>query len=100
MFKKKVYGSYQVPSCYFCGAQATSKNKQHLPVCRKCVNKEPIKDARCPSCNAELEIKQGKFGTFFLCNMGCGPISLSKYLRFNKERGAPGKYKTQKNDKN
>ena len=75
---RKVYGSYQVPKCAFCGLQAIVKNKQNIPVCQKHKN-ENISTIKCV-CGSYLQLKEGKYGTFFLCD-NCGPMSLAKGLK-------------------
>lgn len=73
--RRKVYGSYQQSKCPFCGKIATAKNKLGISVCRDHTKTEGL-DIKC-TCGAWLDIRDGKFGTFFLCE-NCGPISMSK----------------------
>ncbi|MFH1400768.1 MAG: hypothetical protein ABIH41_04565 [Nanoarchaeota archaeon] len=75
--RKKVYGSYHVDNCVFCGRQATVKNPQKFPVCQEHIAKK-LEDIKC-ACGDWLDIREGKFGTFFTC-FHCGAISLHKGL--------------------
>lgn len=80
MHFKKVYGQSKNPTCLFCKKLATTKNKQKVPVCAK--HKDAwLNDFKCV-CGQYLDIKESKYGMFFLC-MNCGPVSLAKALEFN-----------------
>lgn len=80
---RKIYGSYQVDKCFFCGSNAYKKTIQGFPTCKKCGDQE-VKDPKCPSCGGALDIKTSKYGVFFLC-LDCGPVSLAKYKKFNED---------------
>ncbi|MCF7872204.1 hypothetical protein K9L97_04170 [Candidatus Woesearchaeota archaeon] len=80
MFRKKIYGASKIDECFICGEQSTIKNKQGLTTCQKHKDEELL-DVKC-ACGDWLDIKQGKYGTFFLC-MQCGPINLKKGLEIN-----------------
>jgi len=79
MFRKKVYGESGRTICPFCGADATTKNPQGLPVCRHHTRDEI--NLKC-ACGEWLDIKESKYGTFFLC-MRCGPVSYKRGLEMN-----------------
>jgi len=79
---KKVYGQSQDTTCIFCEKQATTQNAQGLPVCKDHANKQ-LEDIRC-TCGEYLDIKQSKWGPFFLC-ASCGTISLSKGLSLRED---------------
>ena len=87
---KKTYGSYQVNQCIFCGTAAYSVNPQGIPVCNNHKSAEVDMDAIRCACGDYLDIKEGKFGAFFLC-MKCGPRSIAKVKEINTItiRGAP-----------
>lgn len=80
MFGKKIYGHNRKDICPFCGKQATTKNSQGYGVCLKHKN-AVMEDMRC-ACGEYLDIKEGKYGLFFLC-MSCGPMSQSKAFEIN-----------------
>ena len=73
--RRKVYGSYQTPKCAICGKLATAKNKQGLEVCR--LHKEDELDSIKCTCGSWLDIRQGKYGSYFNC-INCGNISFRK----------------------
>lgn len=78
--RRKVYGQSQVNTCPFCGEHAYDKNCQGVPVCR--THKDAlIPDVKC-ACGGFLDIREGKFGTFFTC-MECGTVSMSRMLEIN-----------------
>ncbi|MBR9690691.1 hypothetical protein GOV08_03320 [Candidatus Woesearchaeota archaeon] len=72
---KKVYGQSKVEKCGVCTQNAYHKNSQGLPVCKEHKNKV-LEEKKCV-CGESLEIKNSKWGAFFLCR-NCGPISKSK----------------------
>jgi len=74
---RKVYGSYRKSSCPYCGADAMSKNEIGLSVCKNHIKTDSL-DIKC-SCGSWLDVKEGKFGTFFLCE-NCGPIGMGKAM--------------------
>jgi len=61
----------------FCEKQAIAKNRQGLSVCIDHKD-QYLEEKRC-LCGELLEIKQSKWGPFFLCK-NCGPKSLDKIL--------------------
>lgn len=77
--KRRVYGQSQKLICPFCGNLATAKNEQGLPVCRHHAKNEL--NLKCV-CGDWLDVREGKYGTFFLC-INCGPVSYSKGLESN-----------------
>lgn len=81
MYIPKKYGASKKIDCVFCGKSATGLNKQKLPCCVSHKD-DLLEDVRC-NCGSYLEIKEGKFGTFFLC-MKCGPINMNRALNMIK----------------
>lgn len=77
--RRKVYGESGNLVCPFCGQVATTKNEQGLPVCRHHTSDEI--DLKCV-CGGWLDIKESKYGTFFVC-MECGPVSYKRGLEIN-----------------
>ena len=75
MFNKKVYGQSQTNSCAFCSKIATTKNSQELPACVEHIKN--IQESKKCVCGEFLDIKQSKWGAFYLCK-NCGPISPKK----------------------
>lgn len=80
MFIPKKYGQGRIDNCPFCDRQATSMNKQNVPVCAS-HKEENLDDLRCV-CGSMLEMLHGKFGVFFSC-IKCGNMNLKKVLEFN-----------------
>jgi hypothetical protein len=77
----KKYGAYREDNCIFCGKRATTKNSQGITVCIE--HKDAIlNDMKC-ACGKYLDIKQSKYGFFFLCEK-CGCISPKKAFENNK----------------
>lgn len=74
---RKVYGESQDTKCLFCDKQATTQNEQGLPSCNAHTSSK-LEDIRC-NCGAYLDIKQSKWGAFFVCE-NCGSLSLQKGL--------------------
>lgn len=83
MYIPKKYGSYQKHACVFCGKTATVSNAQGLSTCIA-DQQQNMEEKKC-ACGESLEIKQGKYGPFFLCP-SCGPISLKKALEQEENR--------------
>ncbi|MBS3148994.1 hypothetical protein J4219_09035 [Candidatus Woesearchaeota archaeon] len=79
----KRYGQSQIARCPFCDSVATASNKQRFPVCSKHKDSE-VGSIKC-SCGSWLDMKQGPYGTFFLC-FKCGPMNLNKILAMNGGR--------------
>ena len=80
MFIPKKYGQSKIDRCPFCQKQATTMNKQNVPVCSS-HKKEALPDLKC-TCGSTLDMMHGKFGIFFSC-MKCGNINLKKVLDMN-----------------
>ena len=80
MFIPKKYGQSKIDRCPFCQKQATSMNKQNVPVCSSHKN-EALDNLKCV-CGSTLEMLHGKFGVFFSCTK-CGNMNLRKVLEFN-----------------
>ena len=78
---RKVYGSYKTVSCVFCGKLAMNKNERGLEVCAE--HKERVMNNIKCTCGSLLEMRDGKFGTFFSC-VNCGNISLRKALEMKQ----------------
>jgi len=76
----KKYGSYKSESCPFCGKTAITKNSQNISVCTS--HKEFILNELTCNCGDPLELRDGKFGTYFNC-MNCGNFNLKKALDMN-----------------
>ena len=94
MFIPKRYGQSKADLCPFCRKDATTKNKQQVPVCF--THKTNIlKDLTC-FCGDYLELKDGKFGIYFNCT-NCGNINIKKALEMNPELG--NEQKTAENHK-
>jgi len=77
---KKIYGESKINKCIFCDKYAVTKNIQNIPVCVNHKNSK-LNDFKC-SCGSYLDLKNGKFGVFFVC-INCGIINLQKALSFN-----------------
>ena len=67
--------------CIVCKAVSTSYNKQQLPVCSKHKDYEAI-ELKCPMCKSYLDVRKGKYGTFFSC-IECGVLSVHKLKSFS-----------------
>ncbi len=82
MYIPKRYGQSKIDSCPFCGKQATTQNKQGVPVCQAHKNRE-IQDMKC-LCGGWLDLMNGKFGPYFNC-MKCGNINFKRALEMNPD---------------
>jgi hypothetical protein len=93
MYIPKRYGESKLDQCPFCGKQATTLNKQKIPVC--VAHKDSyLEDLKC-ACGSYLDTKVGKFGVYFSC-MKCGNINMKKALEMNPPKGsASPSYKMQ-----
>ena len=80
MFIPKKYGQSKIDICPFCRKQATSMNKQNVPVCAS--HKDEILDDMKCVCGSTLDTLHGKYGIFFSC-IKCGNMNLKKVLEFN-----------------
>ena len=80
MFIPKKYGQSKIDKCPFCQKQATSMNKQNVPVCSS-HKYEFLDNLKCV-CGSTLEMLHGKYGIFFSCTK-CGNMNLRKVLEFN-----------------
>lgn len=74
---RKEYGQSKVLQCPFCERQATTQNKQKVPVCRD--HKEQMLSEITCVCGSTLELREGKYGSFFTC-INCGALSFRKGL--------------------
>ncbi len=80
MFRRKQYGESQIKRCPWCNATALTKNEQNVPVCLK--HKQFLfSDVKC-SCGKFVDVRDGKFGAFFICDT-CGIKSIAKILEVN-----------------
>ena len=80
MFIPKKYGQSRIDKCPFCLRQATSINRQKVPVCA--AHKAELLDGLKCVCGSVLDILSGKFGTFFSC-VKCGNINMKKAMEYN-----------------
>ena len=80
MYIPKRYGQSKIDICPFCQKQATTLNKQQVPVCAS-HKEEMLDDLKCV-CGSTLDMLQGKFGVFFSC-MKCGNMNLRKVMEIN-----------------
>ena len=80
MYIPKKYGQSKIDRCPFCQKQATTMNRQKVPVCSS-HKEEHLGDLKC-ACGSTLDILHGKFGIFFSC-IKCGNMSLKKVLELN-----------------
>ena len=90
MYIPKRYGQSRIDSCPFCKKDATTKNKQQVPVCY--AHKASILNDLTCFCGDYLELKDGKFGIYFVCT-NCGNINIKKALEMNPELGEEPKTK-------
>ena len=72
---RKVYGSYKLNKCPFCGRFATQKNEQGQEVCYQHI-KTVLEEIKC-TCGRWLEPKTSKFGNYYHCT-NCGNINNQK----------------------
>lgn len=81
MNKKNRYGQTTAINCFYCSSPATTKNKDGISVCRRC--KDRSGEIKCPVCNMELEVRNGKYGDYLFC-WACGK-GINKYhvIRMN-----------------
>lgn len=79
----KRYGQSSVDTCPFCGAQAYSKNRQGVPVCKNHAQTD-LPDLKC-ICGGWLDQRESKFGVFYTC-MRCGPVSFRKMMEVNGDK--------------
>lgn len=80
MVRKKIYGQSRNEECPFCGKISSTNNEQGIPTCQD-HKKTELLDLKC-MCGDWLDLKQGKYGPFFIC-MQCGPVSFKKALELN-----------------
>ncbi|MBI2139226.1 hypothetical protein HYU13_06560 [Candidatus Woesearchaeota archaeon] len=76
----KRYGQSRVEHCIFCGKTGVLRNKEGMTVCMS--HKESrLPEMKC-ACGKWLELRNGKFGSYFRC-FDCGNISMKKVLDMN-----------------
>jgi hypothetical protein len=100
MYIPKKYGQSRIDCCPFCGKQATSHNKQGIPVCTTHKNEE-LSEVKC-MCGEWLTLKTGKWGPYFQC-IRCGNINFKRALEMSpkdkKQESVPAQYKAIKETK-
>jgi hypothetical protein len=79
---RKVYGQSSIAACPFCGGASYAKNGQGVAVCMKHKDLN-LPDLKCV-CGGWLDIREGKFGTFYTC-MKCGAINQQKMMLVNAD---------------
>ncbi|MFT4309208.1 MAG: hypothetical protein ACMXYL_01855 [Candidatus Woesearchaeota archaeon] len=80
--RRKVYGESKQSLCFFCSRQGLYNNVEGFPVCKEHKGNS-VGSMRC-ICNRLLDVRKGRFGSFFVCDY-CGPMSLSKVLEINRK---------------
>ena len=81
MYIPKQYGKSKIDNCPFCERQATTLNKQKIPVCM--VHEDSVLgDMKCV-CSEYLELMNGKYGIYFNC-LRCGNINKRKVFEINQ----------------
>jgi len=76
----KRYGQSRVENCIFCGKIGVLKNKEGMTACMS--HKESrLPEMKC-ACGKWLELRSGKFGSYFRC-FDCGNISMKKAFDMN-----------------
>ena len=78
---RKVYGQSEISKCPFRTKTATSKNKQGLEVCLDHKGSS-LDSIRC-TCGSWLDIRSGKFGSYFNC-INCGNFSFRKAMEIRE----------------
>ena len=90
MYIPKKYGQSRIDLCPFCKKNATTKNKQQVPVCY--AHKSSILQDLTGLCGDYLDLKNGKFGVYFNC-ANCGNMNLKKVMEINPKFGKEPKKK-------
>ena len=62
--------------CFWCEHLAVTYNEQKIPTC-KIHKRNKLKIDKCPLCKGFIELKNGKYGAFFVCD-NCGCLNLKK----------------------
>ena len=96
MYIPRKYGQSKIDNCPFCKKQATTMNKQNVPVCSSHKNKA-LDGLKC-ACGSTLDMMHGKFGIFFSC-MKCGSMNLRKVLDMNAIKPESNSGKTDSTNK-
>ena len=81
MYIPKRYGQSKIDKCPFCNQQATTKNKQDIPVCPR--HKDSVMNELKCVCGSWLEMRNGKYGVYYSC-LKCGNINMKKALEINQ----------------
>ncbi|MBU1975452.1 MAG: hypothetical protein KKG59_03540 [Nanoarchaeota archaeon] len=76
----KIYGQSKTDTCPFCEKRALTENSQGIPVCID-HKKEQFPELKC-ACGCWLDLKNGKFGPFFVCE-NCGIVNMRKAREMN-----------------
>ena len=77
----KRYGESRIDRCPFCDQQATTLNRQQIPVCHK--HRDSVLNEMKCLCGGFLELKSGKYGVYFNC-IDCGNMNLKKVIEINE----------------
>ena len=80
MYIPKQYGKSKIDVCPFCDEQAFTLNKQKIPVCNK--HRHAVLGGMRCICSEYLELKTGRYGTYFNC-LNCGNINSKKIFNIN-----------------
>lgn len=78
----KRYGQSKVESCPFCSKQAIAQNSQGISTCMDHKRQE-LQDVKC-MCGNWLELKKGKFGSYFYC-IKCGNVNFNRALEMMQQ---------------
>ena len=81
MYIPKQYGKSKVETCPFCEEDAFTLNSQRISVCDDHKN-ALLGDMKCV-CGQYVELKQGRYGTYFNC-LNCGNINSRKVFEINE----------------
>ena len=87
MFRKNRYGTSTANRCFYCGKDAIRKTEAGVPVCSECKISHPMSKEdsyNCPLHKSPMDIKSGKYGTYFFCwscNRNWSLNQLSKFHR-------------------
>jgi hypothetical protein len=82
MYIPKRYGESKIARCPFCSQQAFSKNKEGVPVCADHKNSS-LDGLKC-LCGNFLEMREGKWGPFFICER-CGTRNMTQAIEMNPQ---------------
>lgn len=80
MYIPKRYGQSKTNKCPFCDKEAIFLNKQKIPTCKEHKDRQ-LENLKC-ICGSLLDMREGKYGIFFIC-INCGALNLRKVLEIN-----------------